>query len=64
MGALRLVPKNKPLQFVPVRNRPPQSDGVARGKELVILIGETTLKIPEGADPETLKQVIRILRAP
>jgi len=64
MGALRLVPKNKPLQFVPVRSRQPQPDGAARGKELVILIGETTLKIPEGTDPDTLKQVIRILRAP
>ena len=64
MGALRLVPKNKPLQFVPVRSRKPQLDGVARGKELVILIGETTLRIPDGSDPDTLKQVIQILRTP
>lgn len=64
MGVLRMVPKTRPLQFVPV----PKPKGLQlkcfEAKVIEIVLGSVTVRVPDGSDPDTLKQVIRILRAP
>lgn len=62
MGVLRFVPKKEPLQFVAVKNPIPQSPVSIQSKELTIILGKATLRVPEGMESETLKHVISALR--
>ena len=62
MGVLRFVPKTEPLQFVPAKNPMPRSPVSIQPKELQIIAGQATVKVLEGMDPETLKNVICALR--
>lgn len=62
MGVLRIVPKKEPLQFVSIKPSKPQSSELIKPKELQIILGQATVKVPEGMDPDTLKYVIRALR--
>lgn len=62
MGVLRFVPKKEPLLFVAVKNPMSQSSVPRHSKDLTITLGQATVSVPEGMDPETLKQVIRALR--
>ncbi len=64
MGVLRLVPKTKRIQFIPVQT--PSSNGprMVPARDIEIVLGEITVRIPNGSDPDTLKQVLQVLRQP
>lgn len=62
MGVLRMVPKIKPLQFVPVQRPNGHQTSEWQAKVIEIIFDGMTVRVPVDADPDTLTQVLRAVR--